>query len=367
MLDDVFFVSMEGKVDYHINEFLVRDDIPLPVLSTKNNSFSPEDITPDNIIMGMLKILKEDPNNEHLDYYRDFIYTVKPDVDGLLTSAAFEAENNEDYIDAIDIYRGLLSLNPDSIDHNLNVAVCYDEYSQHLFQKGRDAEAQQMEEIAYGYFKEIEKIDNKTDKALYYLGRFYFARENYEKSLEFFKDFVKETDDSERKEEVIKAIDDIEKLGVFDDYYKSAYDLIQSDKDEDAIGYLNRFIEKYPRIWNGYYLKGLALRKTEKYNEAIVEIKEALKYNETTADLYNELGLNYMNIKDFNQSELAFSRALRYNPDDLSIYYNLAFLSYKRGNVKEAMKYCEIILEFDKNDLKAKELLDFIKSNKESI
>ena len=158
MLDDVFFVSMEGKVDYHINEFLVRDDIPLPVLSTKNNSFSPEDITPDNIIMGMLKILKEDPNNEHLDYYRDFIYTVKPDVDGLLTSAAFEAENNEDYIDAIDIYRGLLSLNPDSIDHNLNVAVCYDEYSQHLFQKGRDAEAQQMEEIAYGYFKEIEKI-----------------------------------------------------------------------------------------------------------------------------------------------------------------------------------------------------------------
>lgn len=361
MLDDVFFVSMEGRVDFKINDFIVREDVPLPVLSA-SNSFSPDDITPDNIIMGILKVIKDDPENEHLDYYRDFIYSVKPDVDGLLTSSAYEAENNGDYTDALDIYRGLLSLNPGNLDHLLNISVCYDEYSQALFQKGQDIEAQKMEDIAYKYFKEIEDYQDKDDKSYYYLGRFYFARENYDKALEFFREFIRETDDSERKAEVINAIQEIEKMGVFDDNYKSAYDLIQSDKDEDAIGYINRFIEKYPKIWNGYYLKALALRKCDKFNDAVVEIKNALDYNETGSDLYNELGLNYMNLGDFSKSELAFTKALRYNPDDLSIYYNLAFLSFKRDNKEEALKYCEVILELDKNDLKAKELINFIKS-----
>lgn len=362
MLDDVFFVSMEGRNDYKIGDFTVREDIPLPVVSSEDNKFTPEDITPDNIILGMLRVLRDNPDNENMDYYRDFIYSVKPDIDSSLTAAAFEAEGNGDYIEALNIYRGLVALNPSSIDHILNVAVCYDEYSLFLFEKGKDAEALKMEELAYEYFKQIDSIDNKNDRSYYYLGRFYFARENYEKAVYYFNDFIKETDDSERKNEVMKAIDEINKMGVFDDYYKSAYDLIQADKDQEAITDIDKFIEKYPDLWNGYYLKGLALRKLEKFDEAIVVLNKAITYNDTRSDLYNELGVCYMNVNNFSRAEISFSRALRYNDEDLAVYYNLAMLSYRKGDKKEALKYCEVILDIDNKDLKTKELMQYIEN-----
>ena len=70
----------------------------------------------------MFRVIRDNENDENINYYRDFIYAVKPDVDAQLTSAALEAENNGDYTEAIDIYTGLLRLNPDSSDHLLNCA-----------------------------------------------------------------------------------------------------------------------------------------------------------------------------------------------------------------------------------------------------
>lgn len=363
MLENVFFVSMEGRRDFKIGDFQVREDVPLPVFCAEGKNFSSEDITPDNIILGMFRVIKENPESEHLNYYREFIYNVKQDIDAQLTSAAFEAENNGDYSDAIDIYQGLLILNPNSLDHLLNIAICYDEYSIHLFAKGKEGEALHMEELAYQYFKAIDAVPEKTDRAYYYLGRFYFARENYEKAMEYFKEFVRETKDSERKAEVLKALESVQNLGVLNEDYRYAEELVESDKDEAAIEYVDKFIASFPLSWNGYYLKGYIYRKLGEYNKAIENFEHSLKLNGSQADLYNELGLCHMNLENYNQAELHYSKALRNSPDDMSIYYNLAVLSYKRGNFKEALKYCEVILEFDKGNLKTRELMEIIKND----
>lgn len=360
MLDDVFFVSMEGRTNFVINDFVVREDVPLPVLADNEKAFSASDINPENIILGMIKVVKDDPENENLDYYRDFIYTVKPDVDEMLTSSAYEAENNGDYSDALDIYRGLLALNPDSQDHLLNIAVCYDEFSQVLLNKGRELESEKMDDLAFEYFKKLEGIEPKEETTLFYLGRFYFVRENYEKALDFFNSFVVIASDEERKNEVIAVLKEIQEKGVFDGDYKSAYDLIQADKDEDALGYIERFLGKYPHVWTAHYLKGHALRKIERFNDSVIALKEALKYNESSADVFNELGLCYTNLESFTKAELAFVKALRDKPEDVSIMYNLAILFYKKEELDEACRFCQVILDMVPEDLKAKELLDII-------
>ena len=154
---------MEGRSDFFIENFQVREDVPLPVLAS-SETLSKEDITPDNIILGMFRVIRDNENDENINYYRDFIYAVKPDVDAQLTSAALEAENNGDYTEAIDIYTGLLRLNPDSSDHLLNCAVCYNEYSLHLFDKGEEDLAFKMEEEAFKYFKMLDDIPEKNDR-----------------------------------------------------------------------------------------------------------------------------------------------------------------------------------------------------------
>ena len=52
MLEQVFFISMEGRSDFFIENFQVREDVPLPVLAS-SETLSKEDITPDNIILGI--------------------------------------------------------------------------------------------------------------------------------------------------------------------------------------------------------------------------------------------------------------------------------------------------------------------------
>ena len=277
MLKQVFFISMEGRSDFCIENFQVREDVPLPVLAS-SEKLSKEDITPDNIILGMFRVIRENEIEENIDYYRDFIYAVKPDIDAQLTSAALEAENNGDYSDAIDIYSGLLRLNPESPEHLLNIAVCYNEYSLFLFDKGKEELALQMEELAFKFFKILDEIPEKNDRIFYYLGRFYLSKENYEKAIEYFKEFISLTDDDERKKEVLEALKMIQSLGVLNEDYRYAQELTEADKDGAALESIEKFIEKYPLNWNGYHLKGFILRKLERYEEA-VDFFKILLYN----------------------------------------------------------------------------------------
>lgn len=360
MLEDIVFISMEGKKDFQIGSFQVREDIALPVYIKDNKKFSIESLTPENIVTGMIKVLIEDSDNENIDYYREFIFTVQPDIEVRLTSTAYEAEKNHHYDDALNVYKVLYSLKSDSLDHNLNIAICYDEYSQYLFSQGMNSEAEKLEDQSYQFFKKVEEFENKSDRAYYYLGRFYLARENYEKAIEFFNEFVKITDDSTRKEEVINFLKNIKDDGVTDEDYQNAVWLIQSDKEDEALNYINKFNEKYPNSWNAYFIKGWALRKMDKFPEAIAQFNEALKYNLESPDIYNELGLCYMSLEIYYKSRLNFSKALRKKPDDLSIIYNLAICSYKEGNIGEALKYCKVILEFNPKDLNAKNLIQII-------
>ena len=196
-LNDVLFISMEGQQNFKINGFDIREDVMLPVFVEDRSKFSPEQLTPDNIMTGMIKVITAEPDNQHIDYYRDFIYHVDPNIEGRLSSVAYEAEKNNHFIEAFDMFKTLIALNPDSIDTNLNLAVSYDEYSQRLAENGQDTESDKYSEMAYEMFKVVEAFDEKNESAYFYLGRFYLLRENYDKAVEYFKEFVRVSKDEE--------------------------------------------------------------------------------------------------------------------------------------------------------------------------
>jgi len=363
MLEDVYFISMEGKKDFKIGDFKVREDISLPVYIKNKENFSIDDINPDNVINGMIKVLAEDPENDNIDYYRSFIFSIKPDIEASLSSVAYEAEYNNDYDEALKIYKLLLALKNESIDQYLNLAVCHDEYSQYLYNMGMENKADKEEESAYEYYIIIDNFENKNDRAYYYLGRFYLSRENYEKAIEYFREFIKKTADSDRKSEVIQVIKDISTSGYMDDDYKTASELLLADKDKEAVDYIDRYLEKYPKSWNGYYLKGIAFKKINKPQDAIAYFEYALKFNPDSVDIFNEIGLCYMDLKIYHKSKQYFYKALKNNPDDLVILSNLAVMEYKKGDKEEAIKYCNVILEFNPDDINTKNLLKKIENN----
>ncbi len=356
-LKDVFFISMEGQQNFEINGLQIRDDIMLPLFVEEGSAVTPDKITPENIMTGMVKVIMAEPDNENLDYYRQFIYAVDPNIEGRLSSIAYEAENNNHYEDAFEMFKTLIALNPTSIDTNLNLAVSYDEYAQRLAANGQDAESDKYEEMAYEIYKEIDKYEEKNEAALFYLGRFYLLRENYNKSIEYFKEFVNISSDEQRVNEVKKLLTDMEHLGIKDDDYNMGITLINSEKYTDAVEFFDKFIAKFPHSWNGYYMKAIAQRYCGDHINAIANLESAGGLNPGSSDIFNEMGLNFMAMKKFKESELSFSKALRNNPDDASIISNLAMLNYRKGDKAAAKKYLEVILELYPDDLHAKDLM----------
>jgi tetratricopeptide (TPR) repeat protein len=363
MESQLFFISMEGRTNYKIGNFTVREDIPLPILIPEGEKFAQEHIVPDNIIAGMIRILMENNESDHLEYYREFIFSLQPEIEKRLSTVGYEAEKNQHFQDAIDIFKVLLALKPESLNSNLNLAVCYDEFSQYLFEHGRETEALKMEELSFDFFKIVESFREMPDSAYYYLGRFYLYRENYDKSISYFDEFVLMTGDADRKKEVIELLQNINNQGVIDDDYKYALELLHADKDQAALESINRYLEKFKNSWQGYYVKGCALRKLAEYDEAIEILEKALHFNPDSSDIYNELGLSYMNKGIYYKGEQSFYNALKKSPEDLAILTNLAMLYFKKGDKKEAVKYCDIILEFDPNDLYAKDLRKLIEES----
>lgn len=362
MLEDVYFISMEGKKGFKINNFEVREDVPLPILIT-DKEISLDDITPERIISGILKVLSDEPDNENLDYYREFIFAVQPDIELKLVSIAYEAERNYKFMEALNFYKLLHVLKPESVDHLLSIAVCYDEYSQYLYKQGRDKEALKYEDLAYEVYKDLEELEEKNDRILYYLGRFYLIQENYEKAKKYLIEFVKVTDEEERKKEVIGVLKDIEESGLEDDDYQMALTLILTDKDLEAIEFIDKYIKKYPSSWNGYFAKGVALRKCNKFDEAIAMLNKALSLNENSVDIYNELGLCYLNLELFSKSEYYFAKALRINPEDTAIMFNLALCALRKGDKELALKYCDVIKEYNPEDVHIKNLKKIIEES----
>lgn len=363
MAEDVFFISMEGKKGFKIGSFEVREDIPLPILLSEREKLSVEDITPEKIISGMLKVLSDDPDNENIEYYREFIFTVKPEIEINLSRVAYEAEINEKFIEAINIYKVLLALKPESSDHILNIAVCYDEYSQYLSKKGIEKEAEKFEDLAYEFYKQLECIPEKNDRILYYLGRFFLMKENYEKAIDYLKEFIKTTEDEERKNEVILLLKEISNTGLSDDDYQTALSLILAEKEDDAIEFIDKYIKKYPESWNGYFTKGVALRKSNHFTEAIAVLEKALTLNKESVDIYNELGLCYLNLNLFKKCEHYFAKALRINPEDTAIIFNLALSAIKQGKKELALSYCDVIKEYNPEDTHIKNLKKLIEEN----
>ena len=308
----------------------------------------------------MLKIITDEPENEYLGYYKDFIFTVQPDIEARLTSVANQAEEDLHFDEALELYKILISLKPDSLDHNLNIAVCYDDYSNYTFSQGNNSKAEKLEEVSFQFFKRVEEFEEKTDRAYYYLGRFYLSRENFEKAIVYFDEFVNITDEHERRIEVLNLLKEIKTEGTNDEEYKNAVWLLQADNNKEALKNIEVFIKKYPDSWHGYYVKGICLKKIGLYQEAINVLNKSLKLNKDSADVFNELGLCYMNLEDFSKCKLCFYQALKINPEDNSILFNLALCSFKKGDKDEALKYCNVILDFNPEDLDAKNLLKII-------
>ena len=96
-----------------------------------------------------------------------------------------------------------------------------------------------------------------------------------------------------------------------------------------------------------FYNRGVEYSKMGNFNEAINDYTQSLSLQSDYRDALFNRANAYENLKNSNAALADYSTYLSIDPTDGSVYYKLAYLSYKTGNIQGAINDAESAARFN--------------------
>jgi len=246
-----------------------------------------------------------------------------------------------------------VGLEPNQQRPKLNLALLYDKRTENLRTLEND-DAQFFEDAAFHWYMTLLRGDDPLEEVYLYSGYFFLRIQNFQKALGYFETYLEQGTDENQKNSVQKIIRSIQNQNLTDNQFKEAYDFILMSQESKALVRINEFLQHNPRVWNGWFLKGWALRRQGIYREALKAFERCVHEGGTNSDTYNEQAICFIELKDFIQAEQVLLKALRNEPENTKIISNLGIVYMQLGDLEQALQYFLTVLEFDPDDPLAK-------------
>ena len=223
------------------------------------------------------------------------------------------------WIEAIDYAQKALYIDPNFIEANYYLALMY----QHTNWYYREAEQWKK------YLDLIEGTDLSSTSlqaqqnlahAYYRLGSNSYQKGDYEQSLTYFLNSIKEYPD------------------LIDSNYWAARVFYETGDLEKSLFYWERVLSLDPDYPRAQYF----------YDK----IQASIKHGKQAYNLY-EQGYNYYESKKFNQAIDSYREAIRLNPRFADAYYWLARVYFETGDYQQAIQNYRKVLEIEPDNAKA--------------
>ena len=229
------------------------------------------------------------------------------------------------------------------------------------------------EKIGNTYFKikNFKSCFNHLSKALELNPKY----EKAKKSMKYAKKYYKAHLDAIKFEKELKNNPDDITLNL-----RLSSALYSTKKYLNALTYLNKALEKDPRIYFALYYKGKILLSIKNYNKAIIAFTDAVKYhpqktklhkyigdtffklnehskaiahyikyvkeNNGDSNFYNSLATAYFKIKDIDNSIKYYNKALELKPDDALIHNNIGIVYFHKGDIEKSIMHYKTGLKY---------------------
>ncbi|MCL2481545.1 MAG: hypothetical protein FWF38_07525, partial [Spirochaetaceae bacterium] len=195
-MNEIVFIKIPEKLAGEINGFNIDPEIPLPIEKDESiEKGSLAELSWEKIIAAMLQILAFHRDFQHINYYREFISAVKPELKEQLIDTGVEKARNNDFSTAEEIFLAVEGLEPDNTINIINMALLY-EHKASLLSENDSAESNKFFDKAFDLYKKALTIDS-SENTHYYAGKFYFNRHNFEKAKEHFSIYLELGDPNE--------------------------------------------------------------------------------------------------------------------------------------------------------------------------
>jgi tetratricopeptide (TPR) repeat protein len=157
--------------------------------------------------------------------------------------------------------------------------------------------------------------------------------------------------------DILTKIKEIKDNGLDDESFINAHNLIQEGKTEEGLACIYDFIERHPKIWNGWFMLGWALRLTGRWTDGKAALEKAIELGGGGSDTRNELAICLMETGDTAGAKRELETALASDPENVKIISNMGVLALKNNEKEKAAAFFRTVLEIDGSDPVAKSYL----------
>ncbi|MFW6234073.1 MAG: tetratricopeptide repeat protein [Spirochaetota bacterium] len=351
----IVYISVPEELKSQAEAVHLDPDRKLPVeLPNGPTSEALQSLSWEMILSAMLKILAYEPGHPDGDYYRTFIRAVRPEIINELTETGVLKARNGDFALAEELFLALNGLMPNDPVPRLNLALMYEQQSE----QSHDAElSETLDERAFALYRELLQSDDAPPEVAMNAGFFHLRKRNYDRAKQLLEQFVAESDDEQKAAEAQRIVDQIDQQNLDDTVFKEAFDFIRLGREHEGIERAQRFLERHPDVWNGWFLIGWAHRRLGEYEAGREAFERALSLGGTSPDTLNELSICLMETGEHEKSLKRLREALEIEPENTKVMCNLGVVYLKQGKPDEAKRYFESVLAYDPDDPVAVEYL----------
>lgn len=359
----VRFINPQGiSFAYESGDFKFDPSIPLPVLTEDSGTENSGTLSLEMILAGIFHILAYMRDNRHIKYYKKFLLAARPKIREEMTEAAIMQCKNSKFENAKDIFLALEGLNPEDGITILNIAIMFDQWGDNLRNTGKEKEAREKDEKAGEYYERAMFFEPPIPDSYFNAAYFFLKQKDYKKAKEAFVSYSQlGTDEIKLK----TAQDGIQRISAQDldseDFIK-ALEMVNSGEPGKAMDLIHNFLASHPKVWNGWFLLGWALREQNKWEEGARAFEKALDLGGEQADTLNELAICYLETGRLDECRRCLEKALKLDYENIKIISNLGFLALKEGNPREAEGFFRTVLEIAPEDEVALKALESIES-----
>ena len=327
--ENIKFIKLPESFKADLGSFSIDPSIELPILLGKGkDKVEDKDLTVENIVAGMISVIAHDKDNPNFSYYKAFVLASDPNIVEKLNQAAIAKEQRKEFGFAEELFLAVYHLLPQSASC-INLATLYSYLAVEARSKDED-DKPWIKKVRSTLLDGIERF-GEDEMILSELFSFEAYMGNLEEAKEYGERYLEVAEESERKDEVKKAMKEIDfKLDNRDAIYE-AYDFITLGEPDKALPIIDKFLSENPSIWNGYFLKGWALRIRKDYKEARECFLACLKLVEGNSEIYNELSICELELGNRELAKLYLETACDMDESNLTTPTNLAFLFLEDG------------------------------------
>lgn len=364
----LYYLQVPPELAREVGTFRIDPAIPLPVEARWSGGRADavpnlEDLSWEQIIAAMLKIMAWERDHTDFAYFREFILAVRPEVWQELSATGIVKAQAKDFGLAEEIFLALEGLDPTHPRTLLNLALLYDDEAEALSQRGLSAEADDLLTHAQKKFSQALVTTPPLPDAFFYAGFFHLKQKNLERARGLFEAFFElAKEDTKKVSAARKALAEADRQSRLDNLFKEAYDFILLGQEEEGIKRLDEFLKEHPQIWNAWFLLGWARRRLGLWKPALEAFQTAVDKGGDQVDTYNEMAICSMELGDYHQARRHLERALRQDGENTKIISNLGVLALRQGRTDEAVGFFETVLEYDPDDPVAPKMIEQIKN-----